>query len=98
MNTGIFKLSSVSGLVLEFLAGFEGQDVFTVYSGHTHWARSLGLGHRNCSQGVVSAYFKASSPWQDIRTRKQETSEPWNLARCLKLSYSVLLLTKNFFE
>lgn len=62
MNTGVFKLSCVSGLALEFLAGLEGRDVFTVYSGHTHWVESLGLGHRKHSQGLVSAYFKASSP------------------------------------
>jgi len=55
VNTGVFKLSCVSGLALEFLASLEGQDVFTVYSGHTHQVRSLGLGHRKCSQRVVSA-------------------------------------------
>lgn len=62
MITGVFKLSCVSGLALEFLADLEGQDVFTVNSGHTHQVTSLGLGHRNYSQGVVSTCFKASSP------------------------------------
>lgn len=98
---GWLKVSLVClvwGLALEFLAGLEGQDVFTASSGCTHWVKSLGLWHRNCSQGVVSSYFMATSLWQDIRTRKQEKSEPWNLARHLNLRYSVLHLTKNFFK